>query len=295
MRERDPSSGATDALGPVRPAAGLGLAASTADAVRFSLVAFARYGLAAKGMVQLLIGTLALSAAVGNRGGRVTDAAGALVAMGREPFGRPVLLLLAIGLLGYAALRLVQGFLDPEARPRTAKIMVLRVGDVISGGAYMLLAYGTFRLFLGTGAPVSADARSRTLTGEALALPYGSNLLMAFALLLMIMAGFFLARAVLIKDVCADLAVDELGPAGCKTASLLIRVASLVQTTIFGTMGYLFFRAALVRNPAEVRGAGGVLRLISAEYGTRVLAVLAVGFLAMAGSSFVEARYRRLA
>ena len=141
---------------------------------------------------------------------------------------------------------------------------------------------------------MSGDARSRALTGEALALPYGSNLLLVSSLILFVLTGWFLARAIIVRDVCTDLAVEELGRRGCRAASLLIRVASLVQTTLFGTMAYLFFRAAQVRNPAAVRGMGGVLRLITAEYGPRVLAVLAVGFLAMAGSSFVEARYRRL-
>jgi hypothetical protein len=265
-----------------------------APALRGSLVMVARAGYVAKGAVQLLVGALALSAAAGNGGGRITDAPGAVMAMAREPFGRPVLLVLGVGLFAYAALRFAQGLLDPEGRPPGVRTVILRIGDVISGLAYLLLAYGTVLLFLGTGAPVSGDARSRALTGEALALPYGSNLLLLGSLVLFIMTGWFLARAVVIRDVCTDLAVDELGHRGCRVASLLIRVASLVQTTLFGTTAYLLFRAAQVRNPAEVRGMGGVLRLITAEYGPRALAVLAVGFLAMAGSSFVEARYRRL-
>jgi hypothetical protein len=265
-----------------------------APAFRGSLVVVARAGYVAKGAVQLLVGALALSAAAGNRGGRITDAPGAVVAMAREPFGRPVLLALGIGLGAYAAVRFAQGLVDPEGRPPGPRTVVLRIGDVISGLAYLLLAYGTILLFLGIGAPVSGDARSRALTGEALALPYGSNLLLVSSLILFILTGWFLARAIIVRDVCTDLAVEELGRRGCRAASLLIRVASLVQTTLFGTMAYLFFRAAQVRNPAAVRGMGGVLRLITAEYGPRALAVLAVGFLAMAGSSFVEARYRRL-
>jgi hypothetical protein len=266
-----------------------------APALRTALVMGARAGYVAKGAVQLLVGALALSAAAGKRGGRITDAPGAVVAMAREPFGRPLILVLGAGLFAYAAWRFVQGLVDPEHRPLGLRTVILRIGDLISGLGYLLLAYGAVRLFLGLGAPMSSDARSRVITGEALALPYGSNLLLVLSLILFVMAGWFLARAILIRDVCTDLATDELGPQGCRAASLLIRVASLVQTTLFGTMAYLFFRAAQVRDPAAVRGMGGILRLITAEYGPPSLAALAVGFLAMAGSSFVEARYRRLA
>jgi hypothetical protein len=257
-------------------------------------MAAARIGYATKGAVQLLVGALALSAAVGNRGGRITDAPGAVVAMAREPFGRPMLLVLGIGLFAYAALRFAQGTVNPEGRPPGLRTFILRIGDLISGVAYVLLAYGTIRLFMGTGGPISGDDRSQAITGEALALPYGSNLLLLLSLILFIMAGWFLARAIIIRDVCTDLAVEELGNRGCRAASLLIRVASLVQTTLFGTMAYLFFRAAQIRDPAAVKGMGGVLRLITAEYGPRALAIIAIGFIAMAGSSFVEARYRKL-
>jgi hypothetical protein len=37
----------------------------------------------------------------------------------------------------------------------------------------------------------------------------------------------------------------------------------------------------------------GVLRLISVRLGTLVLALIAVGFIAMAGTSFIEARWRK--
>jgi hypothetical protein len=59
-------------------------------------------------------------------------------------------------------------------------------------------------------------------------------------------------------------------------------------------MAYLFFRAAQIHDADAVKGMGGVLRLITAEYGPRALAIIAIGFIAMAGSSFIEARYRRL-
>jgi hypothetical protein len=286
MAEAQTKAAVTEGLG--RAAAGI------AGTAKPWLLAYTRFGFAAKGAVQLLIGALALAAAVGDRQGKVTDAAGALRAVAREPFGRPVLLLVAAGLVGYASFKLLQGVLDPENRPPGWRTRLFRVADTFSGVLYLLLAIGTVRLFLGLGAPISGDARSRFWTGEALAVPHGDLLLMLGAFVLGAIACLFLARALIVRDVCADLRVDELGPSNCRAAGALIRVASLVQASLFGTVATLLYRAAEVRDPAQVSGTGGALRLLGAQHGRLALALLAVGMLAMGLSSFVEARWRKL-
>jgi hypothetical protein len=75
----------------------------------------------------------------------------------------------------------------------------------------------------------------------------------------------------------------------------MIRVASGLQALLFGTMASLVHRAALLHDANAVRGMGGVLRFLGARSGTAVLVMLAVGFVIMSGTSFVEARWRRLA
>jgi hypothetical protein len=262
--------------------------------VMAGLAAYARFGFAAKGVLQLLIGALALSAAMGDRSGRVTDAAGALRDVAREPFGRPVVLLVAVGVLGYAAFKFVEGILDPRRRPPGTRTGLFRLGDVFSGVAYLLLGIGAFQLFLRSGAPVSGDARTRYWTGEALALPYGDGILLLAAAVFGGIAALFLARALIVRDVCADLDADALGPNGCRAAASLIRVASLVQATLFGTGAFLLLRAAEIHDPRQVQGTGGALRLLTAHHGRLALGLLAVGMLAMGLSSFVEARWRKL-
>jgi hypothetical protein len=258
------------------------------------LVGYARLGFAAKGVLQLLIGALALAAAMGERSGRVTDAAGALRDVARQSFGRPVVLLVAIGLLGYAAFKFVEGLFDPRHRPSGARTALFRLGDGLSGVAYLLLGIGAFQLFLRSGAPVSGDARTRYWTTEALTLPYGDGLLLLAAAVFGGIACLFIARALFIRDVCADLDQAALGPRGCRAASALIRIASVVQAFLFGTMAYLLLRAADVHDPNQVRGTGGALRLLSAHHGRLALGLLATGMLAMGLSSFVEARWRKM-
>jgi hypothetical protein len=270
---------------------GVGVAASAA---RRWLLVFGRFGFAARGVVHLLIGSLALAAAAGDRQGRLTDAAGALHAVARERFGRPVLGLLALGLLAYASLRLVQGLFDPETRPRRWRTALLRTGEALTGAAHLLLAVGAARLFWGLGGPVSSDARSRAWTSQALAFPFGPELLTATAVVLAIIAVWFAVRALILRNVCKDLRMDQLGPAGCRAAAVLIRTASGVQALLFATVSYLVYRAASTHDAAAVRGTGGALRLLSADGGRPLLVLLACGLVAVGLSSFVEARWRRL-
>ena len=78
-----------------------------------TLEPLARAGFLVKGVLYLVIGTLAIQVAA-RAGGRVTGTRGALLTVLGQPFGRMLLLAAAIGLFGYAAWRIVQGVLDPE-------------------------------------------------------------------------------------------------------------------------------------------------------------------------------------
>ena len=67
----------------------------------------ARAGLLARGAVYFVIGLLALKLALGI-GGKATDQEGAMKAIAAQPFGKVLLVLLAIGLAGYALWRLTR-------------------------------------------------------------------------------------------------------------------------------------------------------------------------------------------
>ena len=69
------------------------------------------------GVVYLMIGTLATQAALGT-GGAIADTRDVLVTIARQPFGRVLLGLTALGLSGYVLWRLVQACLIPSAKAR---------------------------------------------------------------------------------------------------------------------------------------------------------------------------------
>ena len=73
---------------------------------------FARFGYAAKGVVYMLIGALAFSAAIGS--GRAGDSREAMTALRDKPFGKIVLAIIGLGLLAYALWRMYSGIANPE-------------------------------------------------------------------------------------------------------------------------------------------------------------------------------------
>jgi hypothetical protein len=270
-----------------------GALAGVATAAKPWFLAYARIGYAAKGLVHLLVGALALAAAMGDAAGRVTDAVGALREVAREPFGRPVLLLVAVGLLGYGIQRLVQGAFDPNRRPRTLRLAFIRTGELLSGAGYLLLVWGAIRLASGAGVPPTGDVRARVLSREAMQLPFGTGLIGGAGIVFFSVGIWFLVRAFLVRNVCADLVVNRLGPRGREAAAFFIRVGSAAQGVLFLLVGYLLFRAAERQDPRLAHGMDGVMRLLE-RHGDGLLALIAAGLIAVGLSAFIEARWRRL-
>src|SRR5829696_8195367 len=78
---------------------------SVARAPQFEWLA--RAELVARGVVYAVIGILALKLALGD-GGKATNQQGALKTIAGQPFGKALLIVMAIGLFGYALWRLVR-------------------------------------------------------------------------------------------------------------------------------------------------------------------------------------------
>ena len=107
----------------------------------------ARAGLVARGVVYGLIGILAVKVAFGV-GGKTTDQQGALKTIAGQPFGKVLLVLVAIGLAGYALWRLVRAAIGhgPETGEDDAKD---RISGLVSGIAYAALCVTAVKILIG--------------------------------------------------------------------------------------------------------------------------------------------------
>ncbi len=130
-------------------------------------------GYVAEGIVYVLIGTLALVAAL--EPSQPNGARGAFAKLAAAPFGHAMLALLALGLAAFVLWQAVLGILDPEHRRnrRTFKRRAVRVGCLLNGALHAVLVAEAAWLLLGFGAGPDGGRSQAVWTGRAMALPLG--------------------------------------------------------------------------------------------------------------------------
>ncbi|MBL0421880.1 DUF1206 domain-containing protein [Ramlibacter sp. AW1] len=250
----------------------------------------ARMGFAAKGVVYLIIGSLALEAALG-RGGETTDSQGALQAVLQQPFGRVLLGIVAVGLVGYAIWRFVQAGLDPEGIGSDGKGMVTRAAYAISGVLHAALALQATRLALGLGAGGGGDSGPQDWTAMAMAQPMGRWIIAGVGLAIVAFGVAQLVRAYR-TDLPGRLDLGRLSPTARVWVVRFGRIGMAARGIVFGVIGGFLVRAALTYDPGKARGLGGALDSLHEQaYGVWLLGLVAAGLIGYGLFQLVHARY----
>ena len=253
----------------------------------------ARAGYAARGIVYIIIGVLAVQAAF-TGGGKTTNSQGALATIVQQPFGQFLLGLVGIGLAGYALWCFVDAAIDAENKGSDAKGIATRLGYVVSGVAYGVLAFTAFQLIMGH---PHSDGNSGTQdwTARLLAMPFGQGLV---ALIGLAVVGLGLAQ--IVKGYKADfhkeLAIDEIPPAHQNWAVMSGRWGYIACGIVYAIVGGFLIEAALHSDPQQAKGVGSALDLLAHQpYGPWLLGIVAAGLVSYGIFMLVEARYKRIA
>ncbi len=136
-----------------------------------------RAGLVAKGVIYAVIGVLAIKVALGGRE-ESPDRQGALRTIGEQPFGKGLLVLLALGLAGYALWRLAQAVLDRDSEGEDAKGLAKRGGSLAKAGFYGALCALTVSALLDDESR-SGGGNEKQTTAGVFDLPAGRYLVYA--------------------------------------------------------------------------------------------------------------------
>lgn len=258
------------------------------------LVWLGRCGLAAKGVVYVLIGIVAARAALGN-GDQTTDSHGALERIVQMPFGPLMLAAVALGLAGYTLWRLVQAVLDTEHKGSELKGLWIRGAYMTSAAVHAALTLTAIRMLLDAGASAgSGDDAARDWTARLLEQPFGPWLVAAVGLMLIGSGGFQLVRAVTtnFRDRLDNSSMSDRE----QTVGIWAgRAGYAARGITFGIMGLFLGLAAFRQQPGEAKGLAGALNTLAEQpYGPFLLGAVAAGLALYGLLMFLEARYRRI-
>lgn len=249
------------------------------------LEALARLGLAARGVVWLVIGLLALQVLLGHQ--ESTDRNGALVAIADKPLGEVLLVVLAVGFAGYALWRVLTaavGYPDEDGLKRTGKrLLALGKGVVYAGLAWTTIAFLAH--------PHRKGDKTSSRTADVMAHSGGRLLIGVLGAVVVAVGIGLVVRAVRMKHekkleswrVPDALPVLGIGTAGLAGRGLVVAL-----------LGGFLVRAAVLFDPKQAKGLDAALQTLAQQtLGTLMLAVAVASLLAYALWSFVEAAFRR--
>ena len=250
----------------------------------------ARVGYVAKALLYGTIGALAARAAFSS-GGRTTDTRGAMGTLLEAPMGRALLAAIALGLLGYALWRLVEGALDPERRGSDVKALAVRTSFIVRGLAHGLLALSAAKLALGK--PSSGDGeKEEQATRTAFELPAGEWIVWAAAIGIVGYGVYQLYRAATAK-LSDQLDTAEMSSEAGRWVIGVSRFGIAARGIVFIAIAWLVMRAAREHDPSEAGGVRDALGTLQ-DFGQWPFAAIAVGLIAYGGYQLLNARYRRI-
>ena len=256
---------------------------------RNTIERIARFGYGARGIVYVVVGALALLAAIG-QGGRAGDSKDALRAVLSGPFGAILVGLIALGLAGFALWRLVEGVTDADRRGTSPKGLAVRGAHLISAALYFGLAVSAASLSLGLG--MSGGDGMHDGTAWLLAKPFG-RWLVALGGLGVIGGGLgFLGKAWR-GDVTDRLALDT--RARDRWAGPVGRFGYAARGIAFLIIGGFLVAAAWHQRSSDAKGLAEAFALLRAQpYGWILLGLVGAGHAAFGAFGLIQARYRHI-
>lgn len=251
----------------------------------------ARAGYAAKGVLYVTIGALALMLAVGE-GGRTAGSKDALAALGEQPFGQILLVVMAVGLAGYALWNAVQGTIDPEGEARSSEHPGLKRAGFITN-AVIHVGLVVYAVQLAIGQPTQRGGEAQSLSARLMNWePLGVWLV---ALLGAIVVGFGLhqLKKAWTGDITRKLSLERVSWKAREWIVRFGRFGTAARGSVFAIAGVFLVVAALTADPGRAKGIGETLGWLSQQsYGDLLLVVTSLGLLAYGLFQFVVARYR---
>ncbi|MFI8913048.1 DUF1206 domain-containing protein [Streptomyces sp. NPDC053513] len=253
----------------------------------------ARAGFAARGVLYLLVGALAVRIALTGTDEQA-DRGGAVAHLAATPFGAVLLWALGAGLAGMAAWRLSEAVLG-AAGPKGDKVYTraLSAGRCVfyAGSAFLVLSFAMGERGSGEG---STDRQSRDLTARLLELPGGRWWVGAVAVGVLA-AGLWIAVRAVLRKYRDHLAWGRLETYQRRFMDVTGVAGGIGRGLVFAALGLSGVRAATAFDPSRAKGMDDAIRSFAqTPAGPWLLLVVAAGLVLFGAFSFGQAKWRDL-
>ena len=248
-------------------------------------------GYAAKGIVYLLIGILAVQAAILRQ-----EAVGTYLSLNflaSQPFGRLLVFCLAIALVGYVLRRLLQAIFVPgSAKPSSWKCRFKRIGYMMSAFSYTGVVYTAIQIAFSSG---EYDDTIEDLANELFELPIGEW---------WIFLGGIVATTVGISYVygaytgsyISEFDSDDINYRLEKWSRRFGKIGVAARGVSFVLTGLFLIQAALFGNSELAGGLQNAFKMLTVQpFGWLCLGIIGVGFISYGLYMLVVTLYRRYA
>lgn len=254
-------------------------------------------GLAVRGILYLVSALLTVRIAFGSPPDEEGPGKqGALETVAQQSFGRIALVVLSVGLAGYAVWRFVAAWkYDGDPDDEAWQVWRKRIAYIGRGLVYVGAFVTAISLVLDsdTGSEQSQGGESGQDIERVFDLPAGRWIVLVVGLGVLAAAAYNGYRA--FSGNYRDKWDDDMSASERRWAVVVSEAGLCGHMAVFGLIGFFLTRAAVEYDPDEPESLDQAVRAIAdTSFGTSALIVLAVGMVAYAGFSFVEARWRVL-
>ncbi len=252
----------------------------------------ARVGLLAYGVVHVLVAWLALQLAWGS-GGESTDQSGAMRTLAESPLGKPLLWVVAVGLIALAVwqaaevLRWRHGW-SASGKARTKAVR--KSGKAIVK-AVIYAALAVLAIRFATGGGQSSSEQQQQTTAGVFGWPAGRWLVAAAGLTLVAVGAYHVYKGVT-KRFLKEIDTTDCSPTAMRLVTRLGQAGFPGKGIALAVVGGLLVFAAITFDPSKAQGLDGALHtILELPLGQVLLTLVAIGIAAFGAFCFVRARY----